>query len=269
MTGSTLLIVLFAACEFVGIGLVGAVVLRLLRSFPVAVPFAAVIVITVIAMTAGTAMLTSGLPEHIAADPVVIISMGVAGISAGLLLCVPVMRDGQQLLRGRIEVQGLAEVVDELFAPARVQAGGGGLHRTSVGLGELVGDAVQGAGSVAAEGGVRVWAGWVEPEVIAVDRAEIARAVDQLLATAVRCAGSGGTVSVDAWGGEAWTTVSVCAEPSGGADQQSEVEVPVPDHRGAGLRLAIVQGIVREHGGELSVREVPGGCRFEVRLPAP
>ncbi|KAA5830109.1 HAMP domain-containing sensor histidine kinase [Saccharopolyspora hirsuta] len=266
MTGSTLLIVLLAACEFVGVGLVGAVVLRLLRRFPVAVPFAAVIVITVIAMTAGTAMLTSGLPEHLAGEPVVIVSMGVAGISAGLLLCVPVMRDGQQLLRGRLEVQGLAEVVDELFAPTRVQAGGDALHRTSVALGELVGDAVQGVEAVAAEGGVRVWAGWVEPEVISADRAEIARAIDNLLVNAMRCAGGGGTVSVDAWGGERCTTVSVCVEPGGGSGQRSGVDVP--DHRGAGLRLAIVQGIAREHGGELSVREVPGGCRFEIRLPA-
>jgi signal transduction histidine kinase len=36
---------------------------------------------------------------------------------------------------------------------------------------------------------------------------------------------------------------------------------------GAGLGLAIVQGIVEAHDGEISVRNIPGGCRFDVRLP--
>jgi len=37
---------------------------------------------------------------------------------------------------------------------------------------------------------------------------------------------------------------------------------------GAGLGLAIVRGMVEAHGGQVSVRNVPGGCRFELRLPA-
>ena len=36
---------------------------------------------------------------------------------------------------------------------------------------------------------------------------------------------------------------------------------------GAGLGLAIVQGIVEAHSGEITVQNVPGGCRFDVRLP--
>ncbi|MFD0653076.1 ATP-binding protein [Streptomyces malaysiensis] len=37
---------------------------------------------------------------------------------------------------------------------------------------------------------------------------------------------------------------------------------------GAGLGLAIVRGIVEAHDGQAAVRNVDGGCRFEVRLPA-
>ncbi|MGW4785458.1 hybrid sensor histidine kinase/response regulator [Streptomyces sp. NPDC004230] len=37
---------------------------------------------------------------------------------------------------------------------------------------------------------------------------------------------------------------------------------------GAGLGLAIVRGIVEAHQGRAAVCNVPGGCRFEVRLPA-
>jgi signal transduction histidine kinase len=36
---------------------------------------------------------------------------------------------------------------------------------------------------------------------------------------------------------------------------------------GAGLGLAIVHGIVQAHDGDISVRNVPGGCRFDVSLP--
>ena len=37
---------------------------------------------------------------------------------------------------------------------------------------------------------------------------------------------------------------------------------------GAGLGLAIVRGIVEAHHGHAAVTNVPGGCRFEVFLPA-
>lgn len=265
-------IVLLAICELVGVGLLGAVVLRLLRRFPVVVPFAGVIVITVVAMVTSTVLLSAEQPT---AGPVVLGVAGVMAIVFGLVLGVPVMRDGQHLVRGRVEVQQLAEAVDELFAPTRIQAGGVGLQRTRVGLGDLVGEAITGAGVVADACGVRLWSGWVESAVVTADRAEIARAVDNLLVNAIHCGRGGGTVSVDAWAGQPWATVSVRGEAGGGSEQGgkplSEVDpggLGSCAYRGAGLRLAIVQGVARAHNGELSVREVPGGCCFELRLPA-
>ena len=41
------------------------------------------------------------------------------------------------------------------------------------------------------------------------------------------------------------------------------------DDGGAGLGLAIARAVVESHGGEISVRNVAGGCRFEVALPVP
>ncbi len=38
---------------------------------------------------------------------------------------------------------------------------------------------------------------------------------------------------------------------------------------GGGLGLAIVRGLVEAHGGQVTVRNLDRGCRFEVRLPAP
>ncbi|MFD7582665.1 two-component sensor histidine kinase, partial [Kitasatospora sp. NPDC059817] len=37
----------------------------------------------------------------------------------------------------------------------------------------------------------------------------------------------------------------------------------------AGLGLAIVRGIVEAHAGRAEVRNVAGGCCFEIALPAP
>jgi signal transduction histidine kinase len=41
-----------------------------------------------------------------------------------------------------------------------------------------------------------------------------------------------------------------------------------PDDGGAGLGLAIAQGVVQAHHGTIDVTNVPGGCRFELALPA-
>jgi len=40
-----------------------------------------------------------------------------------------------------------------------------------------------------------------------------------------------------------------------------------PGEGGAGLGLAIVRGVAEAHGGTATVRNVDGGCRFELRLP--
>ncbi len=45
----------------------------------------------------------------------------------------------------------------------------------------------------------------------------------------------------------------------------SDARTPDP-YAGAGLGLAIVRGIVEAHSGEVNVRNITGGCRFEVRL---
>jgi signal transduction histidine kinase len=46
----------------------------------------------------------------------------------------------------------------------------------------------------------------------------------------------------------------------------TEARSPRPDS-GAGLGLAIVDGIVAAHRGSVRVRNVSGGCRFDLRLP--
>jgi signal transduction histidine kinase len=41
-----------------------------------------------------------------------------------------------------------------------------------------------------------------------------------------------------------------------------------PATAGAGLGLAIARGVVESHHGRIAVASVPGGCTFEIDLPA-
>jgi signal transduction histidine kinase len=105
--------------------------------------------------------------------------------------------------------------------------------------------------------------------------------VSNLLLNSVRYTPADGTVHVDAGHeqGDVWLAVS---DTCGGIP---ETDLPrvfdvafrgqrarTPDDGTAGtsggLGLAIVRGLVEAHGGHVDVRNVVGGCRFEVRLPA-
>jgi signal transduction histidine kinase len=76
---------------------------------------------------------------------------------------------------------------------------------------------------------------------------------------------------------EGWGLVSV-TDRCGGIDEadlprifdlgwQAETARTPRPGAGAGLGLAIVRGIMEAHGGSVSVGNVAGGCRFQLRLP--
>jgi signal transduction histidine kinase len=144
----------------------------------------------------------------------------------------------------------------------------------AVPLTALAADAVTAAEAVAAEAGVRVHTSG--PAVAAVgDRDALLRVAGNLLHNAIRHTPAGGSValSVNSDGPEAVLSV---ADGCGGipAEHLSRVfdtgwrasPARTPDG-GAGLGLAIVRAVVQAHGGSVAVRNVPGGCRFEIRLP--
>ena len=104
--------------------------------------------------------------------------------------------------------------------------------------------------------------------------AELTRVVGNLLINSVR---ADGTVHIAAGHDrdDVWLAVS---ETCGGIpddDLGRVFDVAVrgerartPSDAGGGLGLAIVRGLVEAHGGRVGVRNVVGGCRFEVCLPA-
>jgi signal transduction histidine kinase len=89
VNGAPLSIVLIATSESVGVGLIGAVVLRLLRRYPVVVPLVGVIVITVSAMVVSTVTVVSVAGPwraQTAAELAANVVAGIVSIGIGLLL---------------------------------------------------------------------------------------------------------------------------------------------------------------------------------------
>lgn len=180
----------------------------------------------------------------------------------------------------RTEVDRLTAMVDDLFELSRINAGALDLVREQISLADIVGDVVAAAAPLAAARGVQI-AAQAELEsagTIHADERELRRAIANLVGNAIRHTPDDGTVQVDATvvGGMASVTVTDACGGIPEADlprvfeagyRGDQARTPDPDG-GAGLGLAIVQGIVTAHGGEVAVQNVSGGCRFEVLIPA-
>lgn len=100
MNWAPLIIVMIATSESVGVGLIGAVVLRQLRRYPVVVPLVGVIVITVCAMVVSTVTVVSvaGLSRPQAAVELAAnLVAGIVSIGIGLVLGRSVMNGSRRL----------------------------------------------------------------------------------------------------------------------------------------------------------------------------
>ncbi|GAA1376428.1 HAMP domain-containing sensor histidine kinase [Streptomyces beijiangensis] len=176
----------------------------------------------------------------------------------------------------RTEVDRLNSMVGDLFELSRIHAGALTLTPTRISMYDLVGDAMAGADPLAREHGVRLVGGLVEPVPVEVDGKEMTRVLANLLVNAIHRTPADGTVAVAAElraGSVVLSVTDGCGGiPEGDLERVfdtgwrgSEARTPPA---GAGLGLAIVRGIVEAHAGRAAVRNVTGGCRFEVTLPA-
>ncbi|MEW1913256.1 HAMP domain-containing sensor histidine kinase [Kitasatospora sp. NPDC085895] len=213
---------------------------------------------------------------------------------AGLRAMAEALEDGvaedppRYLARMRTEVDRLTGMVDDLFELSRIQAGALTLSPSRVSVYDLVGDAIAGAAPLARERGVRLAGGAVAAEPVEVDGREITRVLGNLLVNAIRCTPADGVVAVAARRAEDEVLVSV-TDGCGGIPEADLPRVfetgfrggaartprstgggagPHHGDSGAGLGLAIVRGIVEAHEGRATVRNVAGGCCFEIALPA-
>ncbi|MFD5321345.1 sensor histidine kinase [Streptomyces sp. NPDC127098] len=202
---------------------------------------------------------------------------------AGLRAMAEALEDGvaedperyQRQIRG--EVERLTVMVGDLFELSRIQVGALTLNPTRLSVYDLISDAIAGADPLARSSGVRLTDAGVEPVPVEVDGGEMNRVLANLLVNAIRHTPADGTVAVAATrDGQGSVVLSVTDGCGGIADEDLprvfDMGWRAADARtppgGAGLGLAIVRGIVEAHAGRTEVRNVPGGCRFEVILPA-
>jgi signal transduction histidine kinase len=179
--------------------------------------------------------------------------------------------------RIRVEADRMSALVDDLFELSRINAGALRLAPAAVPLADIVSDAIATTAPLAANRRITVVAaesGW---PVVTASEPELSRVVANLLMNSVRYTPHEGTVWVSAGRdrGNVWLAV---ADTCGGIPEADLGRVFDVAFRGSsartpgaggGLGLAIVRGLVEAQGGDVRVRNVDGGCRFEVRLPAP
>ena len=201
---------------------------------------------------------------------------------AGLRAMSEALEDGvaadpdRYLKQIRTEVERLNDMVGDLFELSRIHAGTLALSPARMSVYDLVGDALAGAYPLAHEHGVRLVGDAVEPVPVEVDGKEMSRVLGNLLVNAIRRTPTDGTVMVAAERLLDGVVLSV-TDGCGGIPEEDLPRVFDTGWRGthartppagAGLGLAIVRGIVEAHQGRATVRNIPGGCRFEVVLPA-
>jgi|SRR5882757_6363917 len=177
--------------------------------------------------------------------------------------------------RIRTEVERLNAMVTDLFELSRIQAGVLALERSPMSVYDLVDEALGCADLLARERGVRLIGDVRDPLPIEVDGRAMSRVLANLLANAIHRTPTDGAVAVAARR-EADQVVLSVSDGCGGIPADDLPRVFDAGWRGAGARatpagaglgLAIVRGIVEAHSGRTAVRNVPGGCRFEVVLP--
>jgi signal transduction histidine kinase len=201
---------------------------------------------------AGMRALTEALQDGVAADP------------------------ADYLARLGGEVMRMSSMVDDLLALSRLQSASLTLRRESVAVADLVSDAVAACQPLAESGGVRLTGSVDLPVAASVDASEVSRAVGNLVVNAIRHTPAGGEVTVRVGADHGDAVVSV-EDGCGGIPEDvlgrvfeagwRGTRARTPGDAGAGLGLSIVRGVATAHGGSALVRNVDGGCRFELRVP--
>lgn len=188
----------------------------------------------------------------------------------------------------REQVARLSAMIDDLFELSKIDSGTLRLSLQEVSLYDVISDTVADLRPVSGGRDIRIEAGLGRSAFVQADPRELSRAISNLLLNAIQHtpAGSPITVAASVVDGRASVTV---IDNGGGIDEDDLHRVFEPGWRGgsartpdtrpeapgeslrssgAGLGLAIVRGIAVAHQGEVIVRNVPGGCRFDLILPS-
>jgi signal transduction histidine kinase len=179
----------------------------------------------------------------------------------------------------RLEVDRLSGLVDDLFELSRIQSGSLNLSTAPVRLDEILSDAIAGAAVSARAKGVDLRSDVTPPvPVVNVAAPEMIRVIRNLLDNAIRHTDAGGDVVIGSAVDRLGQMVRVSVLDGCGGIPASEIErvfemgyrgdaARSPGEGRGGLGLAVAQGIVHAHAGQIEVSNEPGGCRFTVSIP--
>ena len=176
----------------------------------------------------------------------------------------------------RADVMALNKLIDDLFELAQLDAGSFRMEKSPYVLGDFISDCLQRFQIVAAQKEINL-TGQVDPAVglVPLNATKLGRVLDNLISNAIRYTPNGGNVLVTAV--RKPTSVIVTVQDSG-FDPADLTRVFEQFYRGeearsratggAGLGLAIAQGIVVAHEGKIWAENAPeGGAVVKFSLP--
>jgi len=168
--------------------------------------------------------------------------------------------------------------MDDLFQMSQLDTGGFPLSRSPSSLNDLISDTLESFSELAYRESIRL-EGRVEQDVdpVIMDTQAIGRVLNNLISNALRHTSAGGEIHV--WARRIDRAVEVSVRDTGeGIPAKDLPRIFERFYRGdasrnrgtggAGLGLAIAQGIVRAHGGDIGVESQTGkGTRFTFYIP--
>jgi signal transduction histidine kinase len=176
------------------------------------------------------------------------------------------------------QVNELSLLIDDLFQVAQLDAGGLIVQPADCSLSDLISDTLESLSALARERGVAL-SGSVSPDIdpALLDAPRIGRVLTNLIGNALRHTPAGGSVTLTAHRDSGRILIDV-VDTGEGISQEDLPHIFERFYRGeksrnrgtggAGLGLAIAQGIIRAHGGDISAESQPGvGTSFHVSLP--
>lgn len=180
----------------------------------------------------------------------------------------------------------MAVMVNDLLELSKIQAGTLRLNAESLDLYDLVSDAIADLTPLAAQRGIRLDGGGDRECMAVADGPSLGRAVRNVLLNAIIYSRPDGGVLVRV-GRDGSDAVVDVVDSCGGIDDEDLAHVfetgwqkdrsrgtgmPAeggpPRYSGAGVGLSMVAGIVKAHGGTVTVANTGEGCRFTLRLPS-
>ena len=207
---------------------------------------------------------------------------------AGIRAMAEALEDGmvdepeRYYVKVRSQVDRMSGMVDDLNELSRIHSGSLRLSMQKVSLYDLISDVVAELGPFAESRSISLVGDGARELTILADPRELSRVVGNLVMNSIQHSPAGSPITVSARQSDDGLAVISVIDAAGGipekdlgrvfeagwrASNSRTPETATSRSGGAGLGLAIVQGIVQAHRGRVVVQNVPGGCRFDVFLP--